>query len=141
MSDLILPGGKRTIELPGDLPDDWREVTEACIDKKDQSTTRAFLRGKKKTGSPNRLMVILNIAKKHDGLYWRNASLSYRDKWPTQADILTVYRLFIGDKRRAIQLFDGLNQRVVKHRFRLDLFACEDADVLPDLSFMVNGLR
>lgn len=80
------------------------------------------------------LKVIVSQGKEADGREWVHASLSRRSRMPTYEDMALVKRLFIGEEKKAIQIFPPGSEHVNIHNFCLHLFHCVDEDVLPDFT-------
>lgn len=80
------------------------------------------------------LYVIVSEAKEMDGRWWRHVSFSFPDRLPTWADARLVKDTFIGEGRKAIQVFPPASEHVNIHPYCLHLFWCCDGDVLPDFT-------
>jgi|JI10StandDraft_1071094.scaffolds.fasta_scaffold1819773_2 hypothetical protein len=78
------------------------------------------------------LAVMLSGAVELDGRRWVHVSTSRRDRMPSYEDLAVVKRLFIGEERRAIQVFVPHTEHVNRHQFCLHLWCCVDGDGLPD---------
>lgn len=80
------------------------------------------------------LQVVVSEAKEMDGKTWRHVSLSRRSRTPSYADMVLCKRLFIGNHRKAIQVFPAVSEHVNTNPFYLHLWSCMDKDTLPDFS-------
>ena len=79
------------------------------------------------------LIVLFSVADIHgDGRIWVHVSASYKDKLPSYNDLCTVKRIFIGDNRKALQIFPIKSDHVNIHPFALHLWSAIDGDGLPD---------
>ena len=83
--------------------------------------------------------VILNVMRYSDGKAWAHLSMSRRDKkLPTWEQLREAKDLFLGKKRKAIQVLPPEDQYVNHNPGVLHLFCClDDNDPLPD--FRVLG--
>lgn len=78
--------------------------------------------------------VIVSVSRETDGRRWLHVSTAFPDRLPTYAELARVKRLWIGEGRRALQLFVESGAHVNIHRYALHLWHCVDGDGLPDFS-------
>ncbi len=78
------------------------------------------------------LFVMVSGAVELDSRRWIHVSVSRKDRLPSYDDLAAVKRTFIGDERRALQVFAPKSEHVNVHRFCLHLWTCLDRDGLPD---------
>lgn len=81
-------------------------------------------------------LVVILSGEVHNDSRWLHLSVSRQSRVPSYDDLCLVKRVFIGD-RKAIQVFPPKAEHVNIHNYCLHLWACLDADSLPD--FRVNG--
>ena len=79
-----------------------------------------------------RLMVIITGAEEADGKRWIHVSMSRPGELPSYQDMCVVKEVFIGSKRKAIQVFPASDEHVNIHPYCLHLWCCIDGDDLPD---------
>jgi hypothetical protein len=106
--------------LPRVLPVGW-EVLEDGLD------------GRKYAHRTRRLSVILSGAVELDGRRWLHLSVASPDGIPAYRCLCDMKRLFLGD-RKALQIFPPKVEHVNIHPNCLHLWACLDADPLPDFT-------
>lgn len=63
---------------------------------------------------------------------WVHLSVSRENRLPTYADVFEVKTLFLGDERKAIQVFPPRGEHYNEHPFCLHFWAPLDNDPLPD---------
>lgn len=80
------------------------------------------------------LVVISSMAKELDGKFWQHVSLSRKSKVPSYDDMCLVKKLFIGEDKKAIQIFAQKSDHVNIHPYCLHLWHCIDGDSLPDFT-------
>lgn len=78
--------------------------------------------------------VIASVAVELDGKLWLHVSLARPDQMPTYKKMAEVKKLFIGEDKKAIQVFVGKDKHVNIHKFCLHLWHCVDGDDLPDFT-------
>lgn len=78
--------------------------------------------------------VIISVSREADGRRWVHVSTSFATRVPTYAELAEVKRLWIGDDRRAMQLFVERAKHVNLHPHTLHLWHCVDGDGLPDFT-------
>ena len=79
-------------------------------------------------------VVIISVSREADGRRWIHVSTSFATRVPTYAELAEVKRLWIGDDRRAMQLFVERARHVNLHPHTLHLWHCVDGDGLPDFT-------
>lgn len=68
-----------------------------------------------------------------DDRVWLHVSLSRRSRMPSYEDVADVKRLFVGEDRKAFQVFPAKQFHVNIHNFCLHLWSCIDgSDGLPE---------
>lgn len=82
------------------------------------------------------LFVMVSGAVELDGRRWIHVSVSRRDRLPSYDDLALVKRAFIGDERKALQVFAPSSEHYNLHAFCLHLWCCLDGDGLPDFRAM-----
>lgn len=80
------------------------------------------------------LRVMASISEEADGRDWLHVSLSYADRLPDYSDLLRVKETFIGRERTALQVFAPHSRRRMERAYCLHLYACLDAEALPDFA-------
>jgi hypothetical protein len=84
-------------------------------------------------GDPStRLQVIITGATEKDGKRWLHVSLSRPHQIPDYADMCLVKSVFIGENKKAIQVFAPIDEHVNIMSTCLHLWSCLDGDGLPD---------
>lgn len=78
-------------------------------------------------------VVILSGSTEQDGHRWLHMSMSRADRLPSWEDLKEGKEIFVGD-RTAIQIFPKKEKYVNIHPNVLHLWACLDAEVLPDFT-------
>ncbi len=86
------------------------------------------------------LFVMVSGAIELDGRRWIHVSVSRRDRLPSYDDLAAVKRTFVGDDRRALQVFAPVGEHFNLHRFCLHLWTCLDGDGLPDFRDSSGGV-
>lgn len=86
-------------------------------------------------GRNDGLLVVVDCSEKADGKFWTHVSMSHKHKLPSYEDMCEVKSRFIGDDRRAIQVFAPTREHVNIMATCLHLWACEDGDPLPDFTY------
>lgn len=76
--------------------------------------------------------VIVSVSEEADGQIWAHLSTSFPSRLPTWGDLRKAKDMFLGEDKRAIQVFVPTSEWVNIHPYCLHLFACLSADVLPD---------
>lgn len=71
---------------------------------------------------------------------WLHVSLSRRDRVPSYDDVKRVKDLFVGDRRKAIQVFPAKDEHFNFHPNCLHLWSPLDRDPIPDLRREDGGL-
>lgn len=79
-----------------------------------------------------RLMVIVTGTLEDDGKRWLHVSASRPARVPSYRDLCMVKSIFIGDSRKAVQVFAPASEHVNIHPYCLHLWSCLDGDGLPD---------
>lgn len=69
-----------------------------------------------------------------DGKLWGHVSCSRADRIPSYEDVATVKRLFVGRRRKAIQVFPSEDEHVNFHPHCLHLWWTPEDDGLPDFT-------
>jgi hypothetical protein len=82
--------------------------------------------------SKNGIRVLISWDSFSDGKNWLHVSLSRRNRLPSWEDIKEVKHLFVGPKKKAIQVFPSEDEYVNCHPYVLHLWHCIDGDSLPD---------
>ena len=77
------------------------------------------------------LFVMVSGAVELDGKRWIRVSLSRRERMPSYEDMALVKRLFLGEEKRAIQVFVPATEHYNLHPNCLHLWHCLDGDGLP----------
>ena len=81
------------------------------------------------------LRVIVSSDVEEDGRTWLHVSVSRRNRMPEYKDVFLVKHLFIGDDKKAIQVFPPKDEHINDHPYCLHLFHCvEDSEPLPDFT-------
>lgn len=112
---------RRMDELePRVLPAEWRKFG-------DFANARHFL-------SRDKLKVFQEV-EFIDGAHWLHVSFSRPDKIPTYFDMTRVKALFVGRKRKAVQVLPAEEEHVNDNTNVLHLFSPLDADPLPDFRY------
>lgn len=109
---------------PQVIPPDWREVDCTVF-------------GSMAWECANGLFVIASVSRESDGLRWYHVSVSREGRIPFWKDLQYVKDIFIGKKRKAIQILPPADEHVNVHPYCLHLWTCLDKDPLPD--FRVGG--
>jgi hypothetical protein len=104
------------------LPSGWRLIG-------DYSNARQYVRR-------DGLQVISEVSA-YDGKLWLHVSCCYQDRLPGWGELRKVKDLFIGPKRRAIQVLPPESEYVNIHPYVLHLWAPLEHEPLPD--FRKNG--
>ncbi|MCP4599214.1 MAG: hypothetical protein GY847_01530 [Proteobacteria bacterium] len=94
-----------------------------------------IFRERKKSGG---LQVVVTEKIEADGYRWRHVSLSRKGRIPKYEDVKRIKSIFIGDDKKAIQVFPQKDEHVNLHRYVLHLWHCMDNDPIPD--FRERGL-
>lgn len=110
--------------LPKVLPSNWYEIQAP--------PEMGFCYGR-----TDGLRVIISWEEERDNRLWLHASLSRQSRVPSYQDMCDVKELFIGRKKKAIQVFPSEDEHVNIHPNVLHLWHCLTEDVLPD--FRKNG--
>lgn len=79
-----------------------------------------------------RLGVIVGVEIHDDGKKWIHVSVSHQNKIPNYESLCMVKRLWVGEERKAVQVFPPKSEHVNDHLRCLHLWACLDGDGLPD---------
>lgn len=87
----------------------------------------------------NRLRVIVSDAVMDDGNMWRHVSMSHKNKLPSYKEMCLVKKIFIGDDRKAIQVFPAKSEHVNIHPYCLHLYCNMSHDNIPDFT-MGSGM-
>jgi len=87
----------------------------------------------------NGLRVIITDVKYDDGCLWRHVSMSHQRKLPSYKEMKIVKDAFIGEHRKAIQVFPAKTDHVNIHPYCLHLYCNLDRDILPDFT-MGSGM-
>lgn len=114
-------------ELPRVLPVRW-ELTEVSMDG-------AMFRNRSKG-----VIVIATVMLEQDGKRWLHISASRRSRIPSWEDLKVVKNLFIGPKRKAIQILPCEAEYVNINPNVLHLWCCLDGDPLPDFTHGTGSL-
>lgn len=80
------------------------------------------------------LQVICSVGVEVDAKVWIHVSFSRPDRIPDYQDIADVKKDFIGEDRKAIQVFPQKSEHVNYHPYCLHLWCCLDGDGLPDFT-------
>ena len=80
------------------------------------------------------LRVIVQDHIYQDGNKWSHVSTSHKNKLPTYKEMCLVKKLFIGDDKKAIQVFPEKSDHVNIHEFCLHLFCNLSCDNIPDFT-------
>jgi hypothetical protein len=78
------------------------------------------------------MTVICSAARERDGRRWLHVSMARPDRLPSWPDVHAVKELFLGAKRRALQVLPPEDEYVNVHPNCLHLWSCLDDDGLPD---------
>lgn len=70
----------------------------------------------------------------HEGDNWLHVSCSHSNKLPKWKELREVKDIFIGQDRRAIQIFSKESEHVNIHQYCLHLWCNLDKDAAPDFS-------
>lgn len=111
---------------PRVLPGDWRLAEEIA-------NARWYR-------SRDGLVVCLEFEIHSDGSRWLHCSMSRRDRDPSYFDMCRVKELFIGQERKAIQVFPAKSEHYNFHEHCLHLWSCLTSDPLPDLRLSDGAL-
>ncbi len=126
------PGRFVTLSKRMEAPKGWNEerFETSNFFKAIQNKAHAqIFREAKKSGG---LLVIVTEKIEADGYRWRHVSLSRKGRIPRHEDLKRVKGLFIGDEKKALQIFAPLAEHVNFHPFVLHLWHCMDNDPIPD---------
>ena len=80
------------------------------------------------------LTVMTSFAIQKDDKLWQHVSVS-GEKIPSYADLCLVKQIFIGEEKKAIQVFPESSKHVNDHSTCLHLWCCLESDALPDFSW------
>lgn len=105
-------------EQPVILPPEWREMP-------------TFL-GVYQRQDGLRVISSVILDPDQDNQRWLHVSMSRPTTMPSYEDLQTVKDLFIGQTRKAVQIFPPKAQHVNVHPNCLHLWCCLDRDLLPD---------
>jgi hypothetical protein len=103
-----------------DLPSSWKTMLT--------SEDGAMFR------SPDGRKVLVSVAMCNDQRRWIHASISHPKRLPTYEDLQELHQRFIGQDRRALQVFAPRKEHINIHKNCLHLWACVEEDGLPDFS-------
>lgn len=78
------------------------------------------------------MIVMITLAKEKDDKFWLHVSASYADHLPAYAELKMVKDVFIGEDRKAIQVFPPKSEHYNLHDYCLHLWHCMDGDPVPD---------
>lgn len=105
------------------LPTGWQE----------QSVPRSsFFYGGRHYLRADGASVLFTVGRQDDGKRWLHVSIVVPEGLPTYEDLCELKRIFVGQKRQAIQVFPPRSKHVNIHDRCLHLWACLDGDGLPD---------
>lgn len=124
----------KSVNWIGKLPQEWREVSPPLGPLPGKWAQRWFVR---KDG----LLAGVDCEVKTDGRFWIHVSTSFSDKLPGYEDLAEIKRLFIGEDRKAIQVFPPKSTHVNIHTNCLHLWAPYGDDPLPEFSGFIGGVR
>lgn len=79
-------------------------------------------------------LVVLVGELEHEGDRWLHVSCSHKNKFPKWKELCEIKNIFIGDERRAIQIFPKKSEYVNIAEFCLHLWSCLDKDVIPNFA-------
>jgi hypothetical protein len=116
--------------LPTVLPAGWTEIHTGAWTGgvRDRDYARAYQKHAT-------LLVLVSCATQTDGHPWLHVSVSRKNREiPTWTVMSEVKDLFIGEARTAIQVHPPRVKHISIHPGVLHLWACLDAEVLPDFS-------
>lgn len=82
----------------------------------------------------NRIAVIVSVDKEDDNKNWLHVSFSKSNKVPSYNDLMEIKNIFIGEDKKAIQIFPEKKYHVNIMPYCLHLFHCLDGDSLPEFS-------
>ena len=80
------------------------------------------------------LSVIVSISYQGDGHAWAHASIAHVKRLPTYDELKYLHRHWLGEQRKAIQVFAPSAEHVNIHPRCLHLWCCLDGDPLPDFT-------
>lgn len=80
------------------------------------------------------IFAILSVSVEQDGKTWLHLSVSRSSRLPSYDDLLWCKSIFIGDKRKAVQVFPPKSEHINIHPYVLHLWACLAEDPLPDFT-------
>lgn len=83
------------------------------------------------------MIVLATVGVERDDKLWLHVSASCRSRTPSYEELCQVKLVFVGRKRKAIQIFATEEEHVNIHPHCLHLWCCLDGDPLPD--FRKNG--
>ena len=78
------------------------------------------------------MTVICSGSVERDGRRWLHVSVARPDRLPTWSELTEVKDLFIGARRKAIQVLPAVEEYINAHPNCLHLWSCLDEDGLPD---------
>jgi hypothetical protein len=81
-----------------------------------------------------RLSVIVSGMVYPDGKRWYHVSVAHPERLPSYNELCEVKSVFIGDNKKAIQVFPAKSEHVNIHPNCLHLWHCVDEDPLPDFT-------
>lgn len=85
------------------------------------------------------LLVISTYGREEDEKLWQHVSTSYRNRIPDYDNLCIVKRTFIGQDRKAIQVFPPKAEHVNIHPYCLHLWCCLENDPLPSFIRHIDG--
>lgn len=85
------------------------------------------------------LKAIADVSLKPDCRNWLHVSFSREDRLPSYRDLMKIKDLFFGDVL-AIQIFPKPENHVNIHPNCLHLWACEDQELIPEMSFGTGSI-
>lgn len=88
----------------------------------------------------NGLVVLASGAVELDDKRWIHVSFSRKDRMPSYDDTCLIKRVFIGEERKAIQVFPPRSEHFNLHKYCLHLWHCLDGDGLPDFRDRTGGV-
>lgn len=78
------------------------------------------------------IVVIASADIEGDGNQWMHVSISRPNKYPSHDELKHVKEIFVGNDRKAIQIFPPEKNYVNIHPYCFHLWCCLTGDVIPD---------
>lgn len=82
------------------------------------------------------LSAIVTTSVERDKNVWLHVSVAHPSRLPTYVELQEVKDVFIGQNKKAIQVFPPRNEHVNLHPYCLHLWCCLSANPIPDFRKM-----